>query len=506
MVFLAASAPEVAGLLAVALLAGASLHLVAMGRRRIRRIAAVADGIRSTLGAYGREEAVEELLSAVTGVVRADDVTIILAQGTARSIPLVASISSDGARSLRPSKLSKAEQRLLDTLRASSQLLRSGGRTAPTLAAVMAERGLARGMAAALRGESEPIGMLFVGRRSGRQFNADDRDLLSLVGDHAGVMLENERLERSLREVTSLKEELRHRAEHDTLTGLPNRALFTTRVARALAGRVGTGRFAVLFLDLDDFKVVNDTLGHHAGDDLLVAVARRVAQVIRPIDLAARLGGDEFAVLVSCVQEDDGERVASRLVAALDAPFAIEGRETVVHASVGIAYARAGVGTADEVLRSADLAMYDAKQSGKRRHARYEPAMQERIRRRHVLVSALERAAVDGEIDVHFQPIVDLGTGAVLASRRSHAGTGPWSGRSAPRASSRSPTRSGSCRRSGARCFARRAARRSRGSVSTPATSGSGSPSTSPRRSSTTTSSIADVARILEETGSTLPA
>ena len=151
---------------------------------------------------------------------------------------------------------------------------------------------------AALSGEDGPFGLLLVGDHAGDvdTFRADDKLLLETFAGHASVMIENGRLERSLAEVTDLKERLRHQAFHDILTGLPNRALFTEKVEAAV-GR-GDGAAAVLFLDLDDFKAINDTFGHADGDEVLVEVGRRVQRAIRADDTAARIGGDEFAVLL----------------------------------------------------------------------------------------------------------------------------------------------------------------------------------------------------------------
>src|SRR5262249_36258752 len=158
------------------------------------------------------------------------------------------------------------------------------------------------------------FGILVVGSRSGDvdSFDADDQLLLETFVGHASVMLENGRLERSLAEVTDLKERLRHQAFHDALTGLPNRALFTERVEDAL--EQGSGAAAVLFMDLDDFKTINDTLGHAVGDEVLAEVGRRVQRAVRPTDTAARLGGDEFAVLLDAIDRHGTEVVAESLL------------------------------------------------------------------------------------------------------------------------------------------------------------------------------------------------
>lgn len=168
---------------------------------------------------------------------------------------------------------------------------------------------------------------------------------------------------------------------------------------------------AVLFLDLDDFKTVNDSLGHQQGDRLLVAASGRLLNATRGSDTVARLGGDEFAVLLENVRsEADMLTVAARISHALRSPFALEGKEVFVAASIGIARATPGI-TADELLRNADAAMYAAKTRGKSQHAIFEPAMHAEIVARLELEADLRRALTHGELRVHYQPIVDLATG-----------------------------------------------------------------------------------------------
>jgi diguanylate cyclase (GGDEF)-like protein/PAS domain S-box-containing protein len=221
---------------------------------------------------------------------------------------------------------------------------------------------------------------------------------------------------RDVSERRAMEDALRHQAFHDGLTGLPNRALFDDRLAQALArDRRGESQVAVVLVDLDDFKAVNDSLGHAAGDDLLVECARRFDAIVRATDTAARLGGDEFAVLV---EDHDAAGaagdVARRLRAALDRPFAIEGRALHVAASVGVAVAEAGVAPLD-VVRNADIAMYQAKERGGDELVAFEPRMlhaaRERLDLREDLRGALER----GELAVHYQPVVGLGDGETVA-------------------------------------------------------------------------------------------
>jgi len=223
---------------------------------------------------------------------------------------------------------------------------------------------------------------------------------------------------RDVGERKTLEERLRHQAFHDPLTGLPNRALFEDRVRHAVARvrRHGHG-LAVLFVDLDDFKTVNDSLGHGAGDELLRKVAGRLDQCTRSEDTVARLGGDEFAVLVETPQGiTQAEDVASRLHATLDdTPFEVAGHELFMHSSVGIALADNGA-SSEDLLRNADMAMYAAKASGKGRTEVFRATMHMAARKRLQLSGDLRRALRDGDLTVQYQPLVRLEDGQVLGA------------------------------------------------------------------------------------------
>ena len=269
-------------------------------------------------------------------------------------------------------------------------------------------------MVSPLRGESALVGSFIIANRltEGTTFSEDDLRLFETLANQTAVALENGHLEQSLAELSRLKEQLRYQAYHDKLTGLANRSLFVERVAERLTSEGEDRTPVVLFLDLDDFKVVNDTLGHATGDQLLVEVAERLRGVLRSDDFAARFGGDEFAILL-----DDGPNlaismgVAERIIAALRIAFLIEGREIQVGGSIGIAAARIGSGHADELLRNADVAMYTAKAAGKDRIAVFEPTMHAAIVARHELSAELSRSLGRGELVVMYQPIIDLETG-----------------------------------------------------------------------------------------------
>jgi diguanylate cyclase (GGDEF)-like protein/PAS domain S-box-containing protein len=222
---------------------------------------------------------------------------------------------------------------------------------------------------------------------------------------------------RDVSERKLFEDQLSHQAFHDAVTGLPNRALLGTRIVNALDRRNRSETpVSVLFLDLDDFKHVNDTLGHIAGDRLLAAVGARLASTIRAADMVARVGGDEFAILLASAPGSDAVAAASRIHELLEPPFVFEGKEVFAHASIGIAFADAGahgVDDADQLLRNADIAMYIAKQHGKAQWRIFEPAMHQSVYDRLELRRDLERAIDRGELELHYQPIVYLATGAI---------------------------------------------------------------------------------------------
>ncbi|HEX4905400.1 MAG TPA: EAL domain-containing protein, partial [Acidimicrobiales bacterium] len=201
---------------------------------------------------------------------------------------------------------------------------------------------------------------------------------------------------------------------HDPLTDLANRTLLVDRLTETLE-MAPARSVAVLWLDLDDFKRVNDSLGHAAGDDLLREVSRRLRSVLRPGDLAARLGGDEFAVVVEDVPtEEDALRAGERVLLALSTPILVGERMVSVRASVGIAMSSPGEWTVDELLRNADLAMYIAKSQGKACVRLFEASMHDALMARLKLESELEQAVELAELVLHYQPIVQLTTGAIV--------------------------------------------------------------------------------------------
>ncbi|MCW3039956.1 MAG: putative diguanylate cyclase/phosphodiesterase with sensor [Solirubrobacterales bacterium] len=265
---------------------------------------------------------------------------------------------------------------------------------------------LTAAMAAPIHEDGRPIGALVVASHApDRRYTAGEQEVLTLLADHVSAALNDARIAAAMSRL----------ALHDALTGLPNRTLLLNRLEHAVDRRTrdpdGPG-VAVLFCDLDDFKTVNDSLGHPAGDELLRIAAERLRQCVRPGDTAARLGGDEFAVLLEDVRRpQDATLVAERVLAALRSPMIVQGREVFASASIGIAMEADSEG---DLLRAADVAMYTAKAAGRGRFALYRPSMQADAVARLELEADLQRALDRDELEVYYQPLVHLASAQLV--------------------------------------------------------------------------------------------
>lgn len=277
--------------------------------------------------------------------------------------------------------------------------------------------GVKSAMAAPVRESGRVVGSLTVAReKEGHSYTEAERDILVAFAKHASIALTDART----------VQDAIDQALQDPLTKLPNRSLLADRLDQALsrAERRGT-EAAILFCDLDQFKNVNDSLGHAAGDELLVAVGRRLLGCVGPEDTAARFGGDEFAVLVDDTSRTDVERLAESILRALEEPFAVRGMEVFLSGSIGIAL---GANRADDLLRDADLAMYEAKRRGSG-HETFRPEMHASVVERLAIEAELKRAILAKQLDVHYQPIVELESrriaGVEALIRWNHPARGP---------------------------------------------------------------------------------
>ena len=255
---------------------------------------------------------------------------------------------------------------------------------------------------------SELGGVLVLGYDERHHPGAEDVALMRDIADRIAVAMMSARRD----------EELEHRANYDALTGLPNRLLGTDALSHAVAAAARESRLlAVLFVDLDGFAEVNDSAGHTAGDQVLVQAAERLRGCVRKSDFIARLGGDEFAIVLTEVREPAAAAVvAAHVIDSISRPFSVGTSDLLISASVGIAIYPGDGSSAEDLLRHADLALYRAKQSGRRQFAFFEAMMNEEVRRRRALAGELRRALDDQQFELHYQPQLDLRTNVVTGA------------------------------------------------------------------------------------------
>jgi diguanylate cyclase (GGDEF)-like protein/PAS domain S-box-containing protein len=267
------------------------------------------------------------------------------------------------------------------------------------------EVGARSGISVAIEGIAQPFGVFAVHSTRPRQYSASDVDFVQSIANVLADALARQATE----------DEIRHRALHDSLTGLPNRILFLDRLEQALARlRRANSLAAVMFLDLDRFKRVNDSLGHHAGDEILTAVAPRLKQALRATDTVARFGGDEFGILLEDIASElAATQAAERIAAVFARPFVLGTAEHFVTASVGIALARGGE-RAGELVRDADTAMYRAKEGGRARYELFDDDLRARAVSRLRMETELRRALERRELRLEYQPVVSLRDDAVV--------------------------------------------------------------------------------------------
>lgn len=272
------------------------------------------------------------------------------------------------------------------------------------------------------------------------RYNLKDLELLRFVSHHIAVAMERKRandaiqmytqqlsekvrertdelhqtnlyLKKQIDERKEIELKLIHDAHHDALTGLPNRVMFNSRLELAIANkkRYSDNNFAVLFIDLDRFKLINDTLGHHAGDLFLVEVSKRIEHCVRAHDLVARLGGDEFVILLDSFDDmADVEEVATRIIQSIGAPFILENKEMYSGASIGIAYIESGYESADEIIRDADAAMYQAKAMGRGRYVMFDKSMRQKLLEELELENEFRKTLKSSKFECYIQPSLNL--------------------------------------------------------------------------------------------------
>ncbi|CAN5420343.1 hypothetical protein BH18ACT1_BH18ACT1_12750 [soil metagenome] len=361
------------------------------------------------------EEAVTALLTRTVESFRASTAELVVFPASERAAPLRTAVGTDGASEVMVPLPAEDLHVLAASMVAAPHARLLTLDTALSLRPYLIGRRVEAAMVAPLQIEDRTVGFLLVGNPLGEvnPFAEEDLPLLGALAGQIRVFLEFDRLCQAFERLSNLQGQLVHQAYHDPLTSLGNRALFIERVEKALEG----GRpVAVLFIDLDDFKTINDSLGHEAGDLLLSAVARRLEGCMRSGELSNQPGGEEFAILIEqLVTPGDELALADRVLDALTAPFSVLGQQLLVRASVGVAVSDSTGGKVGDLLRRADVAMYSAKHGGKGQAAEFEHRMDVDLQDRLDIEADLAKAVAAGDLDVAYQPIVDLVSGRTVA-------------------------------------------------------------------------------------------
>jgi diguanylate cyclase (GGDEF)-like protein len=364
------------------------------------------------------ESAVDAILGQAREALRADLAVLVYRAAESDRIARIC-IGPGAEQAGNVSVDAEAADQLRAILEESSpSLLFHGGPPQETIRQLAGDIEVRDGIVVTLRGETRVIGVLMIANRVSEVsgFQPADVRLLETLAGHLGVALHNGRLEQSLAQLKVLQRQLTYQATHDSLTGLANRSLFSQTVNQALENARSSRSVAVLFVDLDDFKTANDSLGHAAGDLLLIAVSQRIADCLGAGGMAARLGGDEFAVLVEDVDGlNPAVSIAQRILDSLDRPVDVHGQSLITHASIGMCLSESGDDAA-ALMRKADTAMYVAKGRGKGCWTAFSPEMHEAALRRQDLIRDLIGALDNDEMILDFQPIISLADDRVLAA------------------------------------------------------------------------------------------
>jgi diguanylate cyclase (GGDEF)-like protein len=385
-------------------------------RRKHEGLCLLSDVSRVLGQAPDTETGIIALLHRTREALRCEEAELVLFPTVPGEAALVATVTSTQEHPLQPVMGGRTDV-VAGLLHEGRTVTVSRKGAQPEMHAYVDAYGCRDAIVAPIWGETRTVGALVVRNRMAQAvgFSDSDRTMFETLANHASATLESGRLEQTLARITDLQKKLHRQAYYDALTGLPNRSLFAEQVSAAVEDPI-SDRLAVMFIDLDEFKAVNDTLGHAAGDQLLAHAAARLQRCLRTDDLVARLGGDEFAVLLVDADEPAADQSAERMIDALGRRFALADGPATVSASIGIAHGSPGYTDAQTLMRNADLALYRAKALGKNRHATFHPSLHLAALDRQRVRAELELALQHDDLIVYYQPYVELRTGRVAGA------------------------------------------------------------------------------------------